>query len=242
VTEAAFISFGRSGGRPPADDEGLQIADDGRYTARRTVAGARVGRFAGTLPAARIKALRAAVAAVGDAPGADVQTPLDGATEIVEAAGRTTRMGSNEAPPEPWTSLVLALRETIDADAVADPVAALELRAGTRDAALAHAGSEPLELDLASVEIRVVRLDAEGAVLGRWAGRTQAIDEDAAQPPIQWTEAGSGWQQDLPYGHGLELAPGDWLQVWVNASVRDHGNPSPRDVRLFVGVPADKDA
>ena len=167
-----------------------------------------------------------------------IQTPHDGATEVVEAAGHSARMGSNEAPPEPWRTLVLALREACDTDAVADPVAALELRAGTRDAAVAHVGSEPLEVDLASIVVRVVRLDAEGAVLGRWSGREgPAADEDSGQPPADWAEAGPGWTKTLPFTHGLELAPGDWLQVWVHASVREPGDPAVRAVRLFVGVP-----
>ena len=121
---------------------------------------------------------------------------------------------------------------------MADPVAALELRAGTRDAAIAHIGSENLEVDLASVVVRVVRLDAEGAVLGRWSGREgPAADEDSGQPPAEWAGAGPGWTRTLPFTHGLELAPGDWLQVWVHANVREPGDPVVRAVRLFVGVP-----
>ena len=183
-------------------------------------------------------ALRGAVDAVPDAADLAIDTPRDGATEVISAAGHTSQLGSNDAPPEPWRALVLALREAIDADAVADPVAALELRAGSRDAALAHAGSEPLEVDLASVAIRVVRLDSGGAVLGRWSGRVQpAAEEDADEPPPAWTDAGPGWTQDLPFDHGLELAPGDWLQVWVTATIREPADPTERAVRLFVGVP-----
>ena len=232
-----LVRYGRSGGRPPADDEHLDVADDGSYTARRTVAGARVGRFAGRLTEVGLDVLRAAVDGVREAADAAIQTPHDGATEVVEAAGHTARMGSNEVPPEPWRTLVLALREAIDRDAVADPVAALELRAGTRDAVVAHVGIEPLEVDAASVVIRVVRLDAEGAVLGRWSGRqAPAVDEDSGQPAAEWAEAGPGWTRALPFTHGLELAPGDWLQVWVNANVREPDVPAVRAVRLFVAV------
>ena len=236
--DGTLVRYGRSGGRPPKDDEHLIVEDDGSYTARRTVAGARVGRFAGRLTAGRLEALRAAADGLGEASDVAIQTPHDGATEVVEAAGHSARMGSNEAPPEPWRTLVLALREAIDTDAVADPVAALELRAGTRDAAVAHIGTEPLEVDLASVVVRVVRLDAEGAVLGRWSGREgPAADEDSGQPAAEWAEAGPGWTRALPFTHGLELAPGDWLQVWVHANVREPGDPAVRAVRLFVGVP-----
>ncbi len=232
------VRYGRSGGRPPADDEQLVVEDDGSYRARRTVAGARAGRFAGRLTEARAAALRAAVDGVREAADVAIQTPHDGATEVTEAAGHSARMGSNEAPPEPWRRLVLALREACDTDAVANPVAALELRAGTRDAAVAHVGSEPVEVDLASIVVRVVRLDAEGAVLGRWSGREgPAADEDSGPPPADWAEAGPGWTKTLPFGHGLELAPGEWLQVWVYASVREPDETVVRAVRLFAGVP-----
>ena len=233
-----WSATGAPAGDRRADDEHLIVEDDGSYTARRTVAGARVGRFAGRLAAGRLEALRAAADGLGEASDVAIQTPHDGATEVVEAAGHSARMGSNESPPEPWRTLVVALREAIDTDAVADPVAALELQAGTRDAAVSHIGSETLEVDLASVVIRVVRLDAEGAVLGRWSGREgPAADEDSGQPAAEWAEAGPGWTRALSFTHGLELAPGDWLQVWVHANVREPGDPAVRSVRLFVGVP-----
>jgi hypothetical protein len=75
-------------------------------------------------------------------------------------------------------------------------------------------------------------------VLGRWSGREGlAADEDSGQPAAEWAEAGPGWARALPFTHGLELAPGDWLQVWVHANVREPGDPPVRAVRLFVGVP-----
>ncbi len=235
-----LVRYGRSGGRAPSDDEHLAVEEDGSYVARRTVAGARAGRFAGRLTDARLGTLRAAVDGVREAADIAIQTPHDGATEDVEAAGRSARMGSNEEPPEPWRALVHALREAIDADAVANPVAALELQAGTRDATISHLGSEPIEVDLGSVAIRVVRLDADGAVLGRWSGRVQpAADDDSGEAPAAaWTDGGPGWTRALPFDHGLELAPGDWLQVWVYATVRESGEPIKRQIRLFAGVPA----
>ena len=50
--------------------------------------------------------------------------------------------------------------------------------------------------------------------------------------------AAEGWRQPLPFAHGLELAPGDWLQVWVFARIRDvSGDRVERAARLFVAVP-----
>ena len=106
-------------------------------------------------------------AAAGDV---EVTTPLDGATETVEVAGHAARMGSNERPTGPWKPLVESLRALVDDDLVAAPLAALELVATSREATLVHVGSAPVEVDVASVTLRVVRLDAPGAVLGRWQG------------------------------------------------------------------------
>ena len=63
-------------------------------------------------------------------------------------------------------------------------------------------------------------------------------DEDAGEPPPAWTSAAAGWRATLPFAHGLELAGGDWLQVWVFATIRDAaGDGGERAARLFVAVP-----
>lgn len=236
-----LVKYRRTGGRPPSDDEALDVAADGSFTARRTVAGARVGTFAGGLASGRAEGLREAVDAVRGASNLQVATPLDGATEVIEAAGHTAKMGSNERPTGPWKALVEAVRATLDEAVTADPLAAIELTATSRVATLAHAGSAPVEIDLGSVTLRVVRIDAAGLVLGRWQGRLQdAGDEDAGELPPAWISAVAGWRADLPFAHGLELAGGDWLQVWVFATIRDvAGDGGERAARLFVAVPGE---
>jgi hypothetical protein len=235
----ALVRYRRTGGRPPSDDEALDVADDGSFTARRTVAGARVGTFAGRLASGRVEALRKAVDAARDANDVQVTTPLDGATEVLEASGHISRTGSNERPTGPWKALVETVRSMLDEDAFADPLAAIELTATSREAALTQAGTAPVEIDLGSVTVRVVRIDAAGLVLGRWQARLgDAGDEDSGEPPPAWTSAAAGWQATLPFSHGLELAGGDWLQVWVFATIRDAaGDGGERAARLFVAVP-----
>ena len=236
-----LVRYLRRGGRAPADDESLEIASDGSFTARRTVGGKRIGRFAGRLDKTTIEELRTAVEGVAAAGDLAIKTPLDGATEVIEAGGRTGQFGSNEQPKAPWRDLVDRLRSLLDTEIIEHPVAAIELAATTRSARLRHAGAEPLQVDLASINVRAVRLDAEGAVLGRWQGRLRAVaDEDTrgATSAPELVTAGSGWEQELPFRHGLELAPGDWLQVWVTLRVRDDQE---RAARLFVPVPAGTD-
>ena len=92
---------------------------------------------------------------------------------------------------------------------------------------------------MASVTLRVVRLDAPGAVLGRWQGAALPRRRRGLRAaPGSWVTAAEGWRQPLPFAHGLELAPGDWLQVWVFARIRDvSGDRVERAARLFVAVP-----
>jgi hypothetical protein len=71
----------------------------------------------------------------------------------------------------------------------------------------------------------VVRMDADGIVLARW--------QAAASGAAGWTRVEPGWTQDLPFGHGLAPAAGEWLQVRVVIRVRDGGE---RTARLFAPV------
>ena len=154
-----------------SDDERLDVWPDGRYEARRTVGGRRIGRFAGRLEEADL----ADIAAKAEAAAADgdvaVPTPMDGATVSVLVAGGEARAGSNEPLVGAWGQLVPALKALLDGEALAAPIAGLELEADASRAQLRHIGSEALEVDASSVAVRAVRLDAQGRVLGRWQGR-----------------------------------------------------------------------
>ena len=152
----------RAGGRRPTDDEVLEIAADGSFTATRTVGGTRVGRFAGRLPGTTLSALRRDVEAAAEGPDIVRPTPRDGATEVVEAAGHSLRLGSNDPPPPPWKGLVRRLRDLVEDRATRDPVAAIELVAGRDGVALVHAGSESLRLDPTSIEGELIRAGRDG--------------------------------------------------------------------------------
>lgn len=231
----ALLVYRRSGGREPADDERLDVWSDGRFEARRTVGGRRIGRFQGTLDGAAVAELQAAVAAAGAAGDVAVDTPVDGATVSLLAGGHEVRVGSNEPVEGPWGTLLASVKRLLDGAVLAQPVAALELDASSATALLRHVGGEPLEVDPGTVTVRAVRLDAQGAMLGRWQGSTaptQAEDASAAGPA--WVEVGPGWQLELPFRHGLELTVDDWLQVWVALRLREAGER--RTGRLFLAV------
>ena len=125
--------------------------------------------------------------------------------------------------------------EVVDA-----PAAAIELLADSRTARLVHVGSEPLEVDIGSLAVRVTRMSDEGGVLGRWNGRPAGSLVDNGErlvPTPRWVTAGPGWSAPIPFDHPLELAPGDMLQVWVDVPIRD--GERERDGRLYVPVLTD---
>jgi hypothetical protein len=224
-----LIEFSRVGGRPPADDEAVTIADDGSFQAHRTLGGRRIGRFAGMLPAASLKALRRAVEAVRDAEDVAIPTPADGATETVTLGRRDrARFGSNERPPKPWSALVTRLRDILRDVVVEHPVAALELQDIEGGVRLARLGEGTLEVDLAGASYRATRLDRQGIPVGRSNGGLDPVAAGEARGA--WTAAGPGWTLDVPLGAAAEAAPDTSLQVLLFLTLRE--GDVPRDGRL----------
>jgi hypothetical protein len=232
-----LLRYTRSGGRQPSDDETLSVAPDGAFEARRTVAGRRVGRFAGILAARELAALARDAARASSAGDATVPTPREGATEVLAAGGAEIRLGSNERAPAAWRPLVERVRKLVKERVTVDPVAALELDAGADAARLCHVGTEPLEVDLTSLSVRVVRMAADGTVMGRWQAPTAAAPGDASRPA--WTVAEPTWVHDIPLAHGLLPEAGEWLQVSIVLRLRDGGVHA---ARLFAAVPVGETA
>ena len=235
-----LLHFERQGGAPPEDDEELTVLDDGSFSARRTIGGRMIGTFAGQLESTAQLDLKRALAAAAKADDLTLETPRHGATEVLEAGGRTLRIGSNEMPRAPWRALVERVRAMLTDEVVDAPAAAIELLADSRTARLVHVGSEPLEVDIGSLAVRVTRMSDEGGVLGRWNGRPAGSLVDNGErlvPTPRWVTAGPGWSAPIPFDHPLELAPGDMLQVWVDVPIRD--GERERDGRLYVPVLTD---
>ena len=167
-----------------------------------------------------------------------LETPRDGAPEGIAFADDeepAASLGSNAQPVGPWADLVTRLRGLAD-EVTAHPAAALELVGDAAGARLVAVGDGALDVDTASVSVRVVRLDAAGAMLGRWQAPSEATEVTAATD-AGWTATGPGWAMDLPFGHGLEAGTGEWLQVWVFVRVRDGDARDRRAARLFLAVP-----
>lgn len=222
----AWLTFERHGGLPPRDDEGLRVAEDGAFTAHRTIGGPCIGAFEGRLPAATMARIRKAAERLGDTKDHEIPTPAHGATETLVVAGRSLQTGSNEAPPKPWRDLVTAVRSAFESEVVTAPAAAVQLEAAAGTARLVHAGDAPTEVDLGTVQVRVVHRTADEGVAGRWTGRPAQGLVDNGETMVatpRWVTARSGWTADLPFDHGLRLGPGEWLQVWVDLPIRAGG-------------------
>jgi hypothetical protein len=218
-----WLRFERQGGIPPRDDEELRVAGDGSFTARRTIGGLRIGTFAGRLSGEPLAQLQELVEAVEPAADLTMPTPGHGATETLEAAGRRLRLGSNETPGKPWRALIQRVRKLLQDEVIASPRAAIELAAEAGSARLVHAGSEAIEVDLGSVAVRVVGIGGDGTPTARWSGFAEGRVDDGERlvPTPAWVSARPGWEAPLPFDHGLALAPGDWLQVWVEVDIRE---------------------
>jgi hypothetical protein len=240
VTRApGLLRLERRGGLPPRDDEEVRVGADGSFTARRTIGGPRIGSFQGKLAKGVVGRLTAAVDALATAEDATIVTPRHGATEVLEAGGRTIRLGSNETPPKPWRALVNRVRKLLEDEVVDSPHAAVILAATAGDARLDHAGDARLEINLGSVAVRVIHLDDEGLVLGRWAGRLveQVSKGKELVDRPDWVTAGPGWTTPLPFDHAMALKPGESFQVWVGLQIREADGPRPG--QLYVPVLTD---
>lgn len=233
-----WLSFERHGGVAPRDNEALALAEDGTFTARRTIGGAAIGSFEGSLSAAAIRKVRSGVEALAKADDLEIPTPMHGATETLTAGGHTLRTGSNDTPPPPWAGLLKTIRRLFESEVVADPVAAVRVVADARSARLEHAGAKPIDIDVGTVSVRVVLMSEDEGVRGEWVGRPVGIDngERVVAAP-RWATADHGWTSELPFDHGLRMRHGDWLQVWVDVAIRERGER--RAGQVYVPVLAD---
>jgi len=125
-----LIRLQRWGGRPPRDDELLEIDPDGTFRMRRTVGPATrpatpVGRFGGMLPAASRKALADLAARLEDAPAERNPLPMDASVDelTVDGAGGTAAGPAGIAFSGAWGELAQVLRGML-VDLAAHPLAA----------------------------------------------------------------------------------------------------------------------
>lgn len=193
-----MIRLHRVGGRPPVDDELVEVADDGSVSVRRTISRAAsppgpVGRFGGQLKAGVAKRIRDEAAVAAGAGNVDLPLPAGAARDDLEVAGGRAVGPAGAAMPARWSGLSTSLRALLTSFA-SHPVAAVEgIVTGASALELVHLGSEPLDLDLSRLIVRASTWRDDRLV--------DAVDIPAAGPRA--IVAAPGWR----YPVEVDLAP-----------------------------------
>jgi hypothetical protein len=190
----------------PALAEMVEVADDGAISGWRTVSTSGAGWFAGVLPADETAALSAAVSAVaGVSPPSGLPAP-EAPTETLELGDGAPVSVEHvvSSDPGPWSHLVAAARELLER--LTDfPRAAIGISLPTADRArLKHLGTDPLELDLATVTVRATAWRGYYEPAGDWTSVVAGPER---------VEVGPGWTHDLPLGLEYERSPDITLHV-----------------------------
>lgn len=204
-----ILRYVRTNGRlQPAEAESVELSTDGRISGWRTVSSHAVGSFAGTLPDTESEPLRKLIASVaGSAPRTDPPPP-DAATESLELDGAEpiSLAAVLDDDTSSWGRLAAAARQLLDR--MTDfPLAAVGVAPIDGHARLEHRGTEPLELDLSSVELRVTAWHGYYEPAGDWSGT-------AAGPGR--IGAGPGWFHDFALEPGFPIEGPD-LTVHLRA-------------------------
>ncbi len=214
MTTKPAVTFRRSGSRVvPREQEDLVIGEDGAFTIWRAVNAGPIGRFAGPLPGPDAQAVRDALAAARGEGGRPMAMVLDAVSETVTIGALNVTVGRHDVPDGPWGDLFVLLRRLLD-QGTADPRAALALEADDRGsfARLVQRGPEDLDVNLSKVTLGAQVFGPGWSVSGRWS----TISALGGRVSI-----GPGWFLDLPFEHGLEVAPDHVVQVRVELVAYD---------------------
>jgi hypothetical protein len=210
--EVSLVRLMRLSDAPPPAREVLDVADDGSFTAWRSIHDV-VGRFAGSMPDP--EGLRGLVAAVsGDAPPSAGTLPLDATVDSLEAAGRELEVSANGSVDGAWGALLEACR-TVLAGVGSSPVAAVALVIkGPGALRLEHRGTGPLAIELANLWVEVTR----------WRGDTPVGSAERSVAGHGRVEAGPGWSLDVELEGGPATGdPGDLLTASASFVAEDAG-------------------
>ncbi len=193
----------------PAPAEMVEVGDDGAISGWRTVSTRGVGWFAGVLREDELTGLNSAVSAVdGLAPPAGLAAP-GSPTETLELgdSGPNAVAHIGDSGADAWSRLVAEARHLLER--LTDfPRAAVGISLPAADRArLEHLGTDPLELDLATVTVRATAWRGYYEPAGDWTGAVAGPERVEARP---------GWTHDLELG--LEYEPAADVTLHVSAT------------------------
>jgi hypothetical protein len=226
MTEA-FAAYHRGGGRPPSDDESLEIRADGSWRLWRTVAGARVGAFTGRLSPDRARRLATAVDEARAAPPpTDVRRRPDSAAEAFRAGAAEISTPAAAPVRGGWSRLVHLLRKWSD-DLTSEPEAALALELDTQGGArLTRIGPGILGVYPDTVAVRWYVRSREDVPIDQ--ARNGA---DAGVSRGEVVATGAGWSLPLAPPRPLPVPDGGSLEAWVTLAIA--GPHAPVMARLY---------
>lgn len=210
-----------SGGRiPPRDNEKIEIDAQGRFSMWRSVGAASfppsaIGRFSGKIGAEDFEVIQKRVAAADSVGSRSITPPPDASIVRIDTGKTQASFGLNEEPEGPWGDLDALFAELLYS-LTEHPVAALMVEVSQHGnyAKLVHLGTEPLKLNLASLNIRAVLWQGYKKH-GDWsvaAGNEGDLSEVIAEP---------GWSMELPFAHGFAEKEGMQVVAYVTLKVYD---------------------
>lgn len=229
-------SYLRAGGMPPADDERLEIDDDGAWRLWRTMGGALVGGFAGTLSADRRRRLAAAITSVEDGRGSmPSQGPArpgrprpDSAHEAITVGEARLDIGAGGDPDPVWAPIVRLLRRWTEGLAAPDGAdAALQLQLSATGPVIVRHGDGRLRVWPATLRVDVYARDRDGIVVDR-ASRGPGPDDVA--PRGEETTTGPDWTLPVELPKPIDPPADGTLECWVFLDI--DGPDGPTRVRL----------
>lgn len=218
-----IAAYQRTGHGRPADDESLEVDDDGSFRLRRTNGSSVAGAFAGAVPGDRLATLQAAAAAAAEEPPGDPPPPPSGRTiEYLATAEHGIAIVRGSTPPPMWAELADVLRRLV-LDLVDQPAAAVgaELVDGGRRLVVRQLGPEAVETDPGTASISLEALDEAGQQLGTWeaqlADLLTEVDDPEGDGDDTWERA-PGWSLEVELPHDLPTGRlRGTLVIWIKA-------------------------
>jgi hypothetical protein len=224
-TQVMLIEFQRSGGRPPADQERLEIEQDGSYNLWRSVGWTTspptpVGRFEGKLSQEELASLQDLIKTTTPAGDLQIKAKPDSSVDRIRVGAVNAILGANDEADEPWNGLIEELREWLGTLTRSPRAAvALEVAPDGQSARLVQQGEQALRLDLSKLTVRAV-LWEEYLTKGDWSAK-------AASEGLGEVNAGPGWVLELSFQHNFTVGPEQEVVAYSTFTVYDGATPIP---------------
>jgi len=190
------IKFERFSDRFPPERELLHIEDDGSFEMWRSYGAPAAGRFAGAVPDSPGLQDLARATRRSRPPSLGELEP-DASVENLAVGNRRAEAESGSRIAGPWGELFARCRSLLR-DLVDQPRAAIRATIDPSGVVrLEHQGTEPLPVELAPLEIKLVR----------WADAREAASDRVRPEAYGRIDAAPGWSLEIPFNPSV-MGPG----------------------------------